>query len=390
MDELQLDKVQGYFDEATGEPLQLSFDDHTLEIDGLEIPLEGVPSLKSEQTGQRHYPSKTKSIIAFYLDQAKKKGKPCVRIYQRTDHVARYSYAEKFNFLYSHLDYEYIPGLALASDEGYLTPVFFKISVLNKYSQHPEYGLDLFSNTYGTIWFGDNWKINFGINRNKHVIMWLGDIAQLPESEIYYLRSENIESDHDIHSQFYDAQIEAQFAELSPQQNLIHLRRTLNDAFFEKFGSPLFHLEGQVSKIIENLDRPVFWEDKHVGPAVESLNKIFVESVNVKSLKQNLKQANPELDVKSLGSLKILQYWLTERLQLANSSDLMCPLFVLYDYRILTCHLIPDTKRKETLLAINHRLGLSEENANNETIYDALISRLLKSVETILSKLQSQ
>ena len=390
MEKLELDKVQRYFDEATGEPLRLCFDDHTLEIDGVEIVLEGVPSLKSDQTGELHYPSRTKRMIAYYLEKAKKKGGSTIRIHRRRDHEGRYSYAERFSFIYCDVDYEYIPGLARPWEQGYLTPVFFKISVLNKYSQDPEYRVDLFSNTYGTIWFGDKWRINFGINRNKRVIMWLGDIARLPEPEIYYLRSENIESDHDIHSEFYDAQIEVQPAELAPQQKVIRERRRLNEAVIQKLGWALFHLEGEVSKIIENLERPVFWEDKHVGPAVESLNRIFVESVNIEALKRELKEGNEQVAMKSLGSLKILQYWLAERLQLGNCSDVMCPFFVLYDYRILTCHLIPDGKRQQTLLAINTRLGLAQDNTNNEAIYDALISRLLQSVETILSTVQGQ
>lgn len=37
--------------------------------------------------------------------------------------------------------------------------------------------------------------------------MWLGDIARLPDAEQYYLRSENIDSDHSIGSEFYDGQI---------------------------------------------------------------------------------------------------------------------------------------------------------------------------------------
>jgi hypothetical protein len=390
MKTLQLDKFQRYFEEVSGRPLHICFDDLEIDVDGVHVFLEGVPLLKDEETGDIYFPDRTKQIIAYFVEESHKKGEKSATIHRREEHAPRYSYATKFDLLYSDVDYEYIPGLTRPWDEGYLTPVFFNLSVLNKYTQHPDYRLDLFSTTYGTIWCGDQWTIDFGINRNKRVIMWLGDIAGLPEPEIYYLRSENIESDHDIHSQFYDAQIEVEFAESSSQQKAILKRRALNEIVRNKFGWSLFHLEGEVDSIIANLNRPVFWQDKHVGPAIESLNKIFVESVNVKALKKDIEKVQPESDVRSLGSLKSLELWLSARLGLSNAAALMCPLFVLYDFRILTCHLIPDKDRSKTLSAINTRLELPKENTVNELIYDGLVSKLLSSIEGIKNGVECQ
>jgi hypothetical protein len=390
MQKLQLDKVQRYFDEASGCPLRLCFEDHEIDVSGVHVVLEGVPLLKNDDTGTIFYPNRTKQMIACVVDKTQKRRESFVRIHRRERHVTRYSYAEKFNFLYSDIDYEYIPGLTRPWDDGYLTPVFFNLSVLNKYTQHPGYRLDLFSNTYGTIWFGDQWTIDFGINRKKNVIMWLGDIARLPENEIYYLRSENIDSDHDIHSQFYNAQIEVEFAESSPQQEAIRERRALNDLVLDTFGWTLFHLEGEIDRVIANLNRPVFWQDTHIRSAIESLNRIFVESVNVEAVKAELKKTNPEIEVKSIKSLKSLQLWLTERLAFTNAEDLLCPFFVLYDYRILVCHLISDDKKYNILMSINGRLELPKDNSSNEAIYDALVSKLLFSIQAIKERVKYQ
>jgi len=390
MQALQLDKVQSYFDKTSGRPLNICFDDHEIDIDGVHVFLKSVPLLKDEVTGDIYFPNRTKQTIAYFVEEAHKKGEQSVKIYRREEHAPRYSYATNFNFLYSDVDYEYIPGLTRPWDEGYLTPVLFNLSVLNKYTHHPEYRLDLFSNTYGTIWCGDEWKIDFGINPNRRVIMWLGDLAKLPESEIYYLRSENVESDHNIHSQFYDAQIEVEFAELSSLQMAIMERRELNDIVREAFGWSLFHLEGEVDNIIANLNSPIFWQDKYVGPTIESLNRIFCESVNVKALKEDIKKGQSELDLKSLGSLKLLEIWLSTRLGLSNPSALMCPFFVLYDFRILTCHLSSVETKNKTLSAINNRLELSKENTLNEPIYAALVYKLLLSIKGIKNAVESQ
>lgn len=358
MDVINFNQVQRYFDDESHQPLHLCFDNHTIEVEGIQVFLEGIPVLKNEINGKLFYPDRTKYMIKYFVENSIKKNEKHINISRSDRYNARYSFAEKFNFLYSDVDYEYIPGLTRPWEKGYLTPVFFNMAVLNKYIQHPEYHLDLFAQTYGDIWFDNKWYISFGINRNKKVIMWLGDIAKLPESEIYYLRSENCESDHDIHSEFYNAQIETEFADLSPLHSLISQRKALNEKIFKTYGWYLFKLEGEISKIIENLHRPVFWEDKHVGPAIETLNMIFVESLNIADIKNDLRNINTKLDTKSLGSLKTFEHWIRERLKVKNSSEHLSPFFVLYDFRILTCHLMPDEKRKITLESINSRLSL--------------------------------
>ena len=111
---------------------------------------------------------------------------------------------------------------------------------------------------------------------------------------------------------------------------------------------------------------------------------IFVESLNIIEIKNDLRKINPGLDTKSLGSLKTFEHWVRKRLKVINSSEYLCPFFVLYDYRILTCHLIPDEKRKITLESINSRLSLCSTNENNEVIFDTLITELLNQVNFLL------
>ncbi|MEP3300276.1 MAG: hypothetical protein ABJO27_27960 [Pseudoruegeria sp.] len=95
-----------------------------------------------------------------------------------------------------------------------MTPVFFKRDALLKFEHHPNYEVKFASATYGTIYSTEpGFYISFGINENSLLVMWLGDIAKLPETEQYYLRSENVASDHHIGSEFYEGQIEVKFTE---------------------------------------------------------------------------------------------------------------------------------------------------------------------------------
>lgn len=385
MDVLKLDEVQTYYDKSTGDKLSLWFGKHEFICDGILVYLEGVPLLKNDVNGEIHFPDKTKCTIAYFIGEAKKKNEHGISLVPKNLENKRYSFCKKFDFEYSQVDYEYIPGLMREWDDGFLTPVFFNISVLNKFSQHPDYKLDLFSETYGNISYKDDWIISFGVNRNNLVVIWLGDIDKLPDNEKYYFRSENIGSDHDIQSEFYDAQIDVQWSEPSKQSLTFHLRKELNDAVIENYSFDIYMLEGEVGQVISNLHRPIFWEDKHVGPVIESFNRIFVESINNKGLKADIKLVNPSSDVKNKGSLKILELWLNERIGIDNVSDLMCPFYVLYDFRILTCHLQSKERSGKMLKSINSRLGINESSISYELIYDALIDKLSSSFSQVLA-----
>ncbi len=386
---LNLNVYQKYFDEESGQPLDLCFDSHTTEVDNIVVRMKDVPLLSNAKTGKIYYPNKTKQMIAYFVTEAKKKGHAEISLSPK-ERTVRYSFAEKFDFEYSRIDYEYIPGLVRPWDEGFLTPVFFNLAVLNKYTQHPEYKLELVSETYGTIFKGDDWYIPFGINKNKKVIMWLGDIDKLPPAEIYYLRSENIGSDHDIHSEFYDSQIDAQFSAPSAQSTVFHLRNDLNEAVLGKYGFDLYTLEGEISKIIENLNPPVFWADKHVGPFIEALNRVFVESLNTNGLRKDIDSFNRALDTKSQKGLKLLQLWLSERLNVPTADKLMSPFFVLYDFRVMLSHLLSKERKAEMHQSISTRLCVQHDESNYEKLYNALIKSMHSSYKAVLKTINPE
>lgn len=385
MGNLELDKVQTYFDERSNEPLHLWFGKHFDIIDNKKVYLTNVPLLKNGKTGDVYYPDKTKQVIAYYLNEANKLDEGGIDLHPKGLGSKRYPYAEEFRFKYSSIDYEYIPGLYRPWNEGFLTPVYFKIDVLNKYAQHPDYDLDLFSSTYGTISYKNEWDIQFGVNKSKNVIMWLGDIDSLPEQEKYYLRSENIDSVHCIHSEFYNAQIEVQWSEPSVENRVFGLRSNLSALTKEEHSNSLYMLDGEVSDTILNLDKPVFWEEKHVSPVIESLNRVFVESLNSTAIKSIIRELYPSVDVKNKKGLKLLSLYLEHILKIKEHEELMCPFFVLYDFRILVCHLRSTESRGELLARINERLGLNKDNQAYDLIYDKIFIEMEKSYTNILA-----
>ena len=300
----------------------------------------------------------------------------------------RFNYC-KVPFSYDPRDYYYFPGLYRVSGDEYLTPVFFNKEVLLKYIHHPDYAVEFASDTYGTIHTRVKDSIAFGVNRSDRVIMWLGDIDRLPETEQHYLRSENVESDHDVAPQFYEAQIDVEFTPPSRENALLRARHEIANRIIEKLGVKLTQLDLEQLEVMRRIARPIIWDDNNVGRIIDSLNKVLVETINTKALKRDLHAINHGFDSTKVNSLKLLQNWLEKRCGVADADEVLRPLFVLYDLRIVFAHLVSVRKKKKTLTSACQRLALPNRPENVEAIYDALIDQLKKMYKEIDSRIAS-
>lgn len=347
-----------------------------------------LPLLKDNITGRFYMPRPSLNYINKKIieDQASIYDTLLVSLPQGLNE-RKYSFCQDIPLKYSAIDYIFIPGLYRWNNDGFLTPVFFNIDVLNKYSQSPKYDFKVLSGTYGSISKGDEFSIQFGINKKKKVIMWLGDISGLPKSEQLYLASENVESDHDIHSEFYNGQIGVQWAKPSVESSAYSLRNQIDNAMKEIYGVPFYMLEGEISETFSNLEKPIFWEDKHVFPVIEAINRIFVESINVSEIKKSAIPSEKVKDYKEMKGLKLISKWLSEELVIDGVDDIMCPFFVLYDFRLISTHLHTNDKKKEKIDFIKERLKIDKNTTGYEEIYDALFREIQISLDKILSGL---
>ncbi|SMC41630.1 hypothetical protein [Sporomusa malonica] len=290
-------------------------------------------------------------------------------------------------FIYDRNDYYFIPGLRREWNIGFLTPVFFNIEVLLKYCYHPSYSLELGADTYGNIYKGSDHLISFGINRNGKVLMWLGDIAKLDINEQHYLCSENIHSDHDIASEFYEGQIETNWAEPSKEKSLFQKRTTLHEIILKKFSFNLTQLEPETIKTAASIFRPIVSSNTAFTSVIIPMNKIFVESINNKQIKQDLKEFE-DLKLDKVGSIKLLQYWIEKRID-GDASKIVAPLFILYDLRVSFAHLQSEETQEKLFAFSCERLGLNKDCRDYIQIYDVLINKLHEMYDSIINLVEN-
>jgi hypothetical protein len=293
-------------------------------------------------------------------------------------------------FLYDKYDYYFLPGLWRQWNTGFLTPVFFNIEVLLKFAHHPRYSLELGADTYGNIYKDGEHLISFGINRNGKVIMWLGDLGRLDVNEQHYLRSENIESDHDIASEFYQGQIEVIWAEPSLENRLLKKRLDLHECVMSNFSVSLSQLEPESIQAASKIVKPIVSTEKAFADVIIPMNMVFVESINAKDIKRDLKQHFEDIKLDGLGGLKLLQLWIEKRLGNVRASDIVSPLFILYDLRIAMAHLQSVDKKEELLSFACERLGLERTTRDYVKIYETLLSKLHEMYDKLLQDLRAE
>jgi len=289
------------------------------------------------------------------------------------------------SFKYDQNDYYLIPGLWRLNDNGFLTPIFFNIEVLLKYVHHPQYSLELGANTYGVLYKDKEPFIAFGINRNGKVIMWLGDIDKLNIKEQFYLRSENIKSDHDVYSEFYVGQIEAIFSEPSDEKKVFQQRLGFSEKILNEFNISLSHLEPETIKEARKIVKPIVNTEEAFCSVIIPLNNIFVESINNKDLIKDIKSIDSECDTTGMRSLKLFELWLEKR-GISDASNIISPLFILYDLRVAFSHLQSLTTKEEQISYCCERLELPEDCRDFLEIYKHLMKSLIEMYETLLNE----
>lgn len=217
-------------------------------------------------------------------------------------------------------------------------------------------------------------------------MMWLGDIAGLPEKEQYYLLSENVPSDHSIGSEFYDGQIECKFTDLPPEDEFFKQRSRLLDACFSRFGRKVAHLDKEVLELAGTIVKPVVdapAERRHIA---DTLNKVYIESIDSNELLKLLSERG--MDAAKLGSLKRLQKLLEVAMPHVDVSTSMSPLYALYDLRVAYSHLSSSDAQVTKLNAVLQRINLTQ-NANLDAIYGALLGGLQRAFSDLADGMEA-
>ena len=168
---------------------------------------------------------------------------------------------------------------ANAGKPHYLTPVFFRRTVLDKYYQQPE----KFSVEDGYLRCGGLWGMTMDNHHDDYVVAWLGDLGRdLPYSERLHWRSHNIAPCGRMSNVFFKRQICAEATDSKQPDVQLQYRFPAFSAHCEKrLGwSPFLPLADEDQHYFSALRIPATNGQKEFDDLVLGLTKALVDSLN--------------------------------------------------------------------------------------------------------------
>lgn len=294
-------------------------------------------------------------------------------------------------FKFNNNDTKTMQGLSRPWETGtpFLTPVFFDIHVLVRYFYDPRYMCEFCSETYGTISCPEDPNSDFysdfpfGINPNNKVITWLGDINRLDPKEIQYLESNNVDSDGNIKSEFYEAQINCEFTEPIREVELILFKTKLSKATTELFKFSLYKKTEQVVSDIIGLcskfKRIVFNSEDDIKRFLSYWNEELVEDINVDGLKKVLTDNGIGIE-KGIKGLKLLEKFIKNVLKVED--NIIAPLYYLYDLRLWADHKEMQSNYDNVLTNLQ-----LQPNASFSVVYKQMITEIYEFYKILNDKM---
>lgn len=166
----------------------------------------------------------------------------------------------------------------------YLTPVFFKPSVLNKYRDNP-----LFTVTDRRLECGSQWGVEIDNVNPDRVMVFLGDLGRdLPESERqYFLNFQVSPADYQISREVLLNDFMNMYTDPSgPISMLLKARDGLNKSWQERFGVVLYrNFHKNDSAVLQQIRIPSGYGEAEFDSVVMALAKAFIDYIDESNFK---------------------------------------------------------------------------------------------------------
>lgn len=174
----------------------------------------------------------------------------------------------------------------------YLTPVFFRKEVLNKYYAQPQ----KYEVTDGQLYCGCLWGLRIDNNHKDYVIVYLGDLGRdLSHSEQSYWKTFNIPPEGGVSNTCYRRSIMGEFAD--PEAPDLRFKMELSrfkSEWKKKHHWPLFlELVPKDQHLLTALHLPTTADQSEFDNQVLALTKILVDSLNEAELAKHISVCPP-------------------------------------------------------------------------------------------------
>lgn len=213
--------------------------------------------------------------------------------------------------------------------------LWFRPSVVNEILSHRGFSLEWYSAETGSIHSTSGYRTHFGINSSELITVYAYDIARLAPWEQRIWAAHNIVPEGKVSAELLKAQAEANPASTCAVEKLLFRNiKLLETGFKDILNVDLFSKEINEHEFNEHISRFASKDQASLLRLAKELVRIFSDRLNV----SELRQLSNHKDKGKLGSNKLLEDILAQKVGIEKAHEVFGVIAGVYDMRVGDAH----------------------------------------------------
>jgi len=213
--------------------------------------------------------------------------------------------------------------------------LWFRSSLANELLSHRGFSLEWYTSETGGIHSTSGYSVHFGINDSDLITVYAYDVARLNTWEQHIWAAHNIVPDGKVSRELLSAQVKCQVAPThAVEQLLFKSMRMLEAGFKREFDIPLFAHDIDDAAVMQHVSRFASKDQASLLSLAKELVRVFSDRLNIRELRK----LSTHVDKERLGSNKLLQDVLAQKVGADQARLTFGPIVGAYDMRVGDAH----------------------------------------------------
>lgn len=213
--------------------------------------------------------------------------------------------------------------------------LWFRSSIVNEFLGLRGFSLKWYTAETGGIQSTSGYSIHFGINSSDLITVYAYDVARLPAWEQHIWAAQNVVPDGKVSNELLASQVKAQPASThAVEEALFEVMGMLEDGFRQEFNVSLYSHAVEQSATMKHISRFESKDQASLLRLAKELVRVFSDRLDVRELRKLSTHSNKE----KLGSNKLLQDVLAQKVGVDKAREAFGPVVGTYDMRVGDAH----------------------------------------------------
>lgn len=221
------------------------------------------------------------------------------------------------------------------NDEDIGRWLWFRSSVINELLGLRGFSLRWYTAETGGIHSTSGYETHFGINASDLITVYAYDVARLAAWEQHIWAAHNVLPEGKVSPELLESQVKTRPANTHAVEELLFgTMRKLQDAFLHEFGVPLFTHDIDDFEAMQQVSRFASKDQTSLLSLAKELVRVFTDRLDKRELRKIATHAEKE----KLGSNKLLQDVLAQRIGADEAQRIFGVIVGAYDMRVGDAH----------------------------------------------------